>query len=100
VAHSHADDSAFAQFPPVDVPLGYGQLGRPPVLVMAAGYSRMLFAVMIASRQAADLSRNYADARRPPASWTASPFRLPTAGQRAPRHSRVVGIGRAMRTSA
>lgn len=42
-------------FPPVDVPLGFGQLGRPPVLVMAAGYSRMLFAVMIASRQAADL---------------------------------------------
>jgi transposase len=42
-------------FPPVDIPLGLGQLGRPPVLVMAAGYSRMLFAVMIASRQAADL---------------------------------------------
>jgi transposase len=42
-------------FPPVDVPLGHGQVGRPPVLVMAAGYSRMLFAVMIASRQAADL---------------------------------------------
>jgi len=42
-------------FPPVDVPLGHGQVGRPPVLVMAAGYSRMLFAVMIPSRQAADL---------------------------------------------
>jgi hypothetical protein len=27
-------------FPPVDIPLGAGQLGRPPVLVMVAGYSR------------------------------------------------------------
>ena len=42
-------------FPPVQVPLGYGQVGAPPVLVMAAGYSRMLFAVMIPSRQAPDL---------------------------------------------
>jgi transposase len=42
-------------FPPVDIPLGHGQAGRPPVLVMAAGYSRMLFAVMIPSRQAPDL---------------------------------------------
>ena len=42
-------------FPPVDVPLGFGQVGRPPVLVMVAGYSRMIFAVMIPSRQAPDL---------------------------------------------
>jgi transposase len=42
-------------FPPVDVPLGFGQVGRPPVLVMVAGYSRMTFAAMIASRQAPDL---------------------------------------------
>jgi transposase len=42
-------------FPPVDIPLGHGQVGRPPVLVMASGYSRMLFAVMIPSRQASDL---------------------------------------------
>lgn len=42
-------------FPPVDVPLGFGQVGRPPVLVMAAGYSRMLFAVMIPTRQGPDL---------------------------------------------
>ena len=42
-------------FPPVDVPLGFGQAGRPPVLVMVAGYSRMIFATMIPSRQAADL---------------------------------------------
>ena len=42
-------------FPPVDIPLGFGQVARPPVLVMAAGHSRMLFAVMIASRAAPDL---------------------------------------------
>jgi hypothetical protein len=24
-------------FPPVDVPLGFGQVGRPPVLVMVRG---------------------------------------------------------------
>jgi transposase len=42
-------------FPPVDVPLGFGQTGRPPVLVMVAGYSRWINAVMIASRQAPDL---------------------------------------------
>ena len=27
-------------FPPVDIPLGFGQVGRPPVLVMVCGYSR------------------------------------------------------------
>ena len=42
-------------FPPVDVPLGFGQAGRPPVLVMVAGHSRVMTAVMIASRQAPDL---------------------------------------------
>jgi transposase len=42
-------------FPPVDVPLGAGQVGRPPVLVMVSGYSRMTFAVMIPSRQGPDL---------------------------------------------
>ena len=42
-------------FPPVDVPLGHGQVGRPPVLVMVAGYSRMIFATMICSRQSPDL---------------------------------------------
>ncbi|MHB8274557.1 MAG: hypothetical protein ACYDC9_07325 [Dermatophilaceae bacterium] len=43
-------------FPPVDMPLGFGgQVGRPPVTVMVAGYSRMIFATMIASRQAPDL---------------------------------------------
>jgi transposase len=42
-------------FPPVDVPLGAGQAGRPPVLVMVAGYSRVMTARMIPSRQSADL---------------------------------------------
>lgn len=42
-------------FPPADVPLGFGQVGRPPVLVMVSGYSRWLSAVMIPSRQSADL---------------------------------------------
>jgi len=42
-------------FPPVAVPLGHGQFGRPPVLVMVVGYSRLIAAVMLPSRQAPDL---------------------------------------------
>ncbi|WP_112248793.1 IS21 family transposase [Kribbella monticola] len=42
-------------FPPVDVPLGFGHVGRPPVLVMVSGYSRMMTARMLPSRQSADL---------------------------------------------
>jgi transposase len=42
-------------FPPADVPLGAAQVGSPPVLVMVAGYSRMLFATMLPTRQAPDL---------------------------------------------
>ncbi|WP_189244238.1 IS21 family transposase [Planobispora rosea] len=42
-------------FPAVDVPLGFGQTGRPPVLVMVSGYSRMIGAVMLPSRRAPDL---------------------------------------------
>lgn len=42
-------------FPPVDIPLGAGQVGRPPVLVMVAGYSRWMSAVLLPSRQAPDL---------------------------------------------
>ncbi|MEU6261877.1 IS21 family transposase [Saccharopolyspora shandongensis] len=42
-------------FPPVDIPLGFGQFGRPPVLVMVSGYSRMITAMMLPSRQSADL---------------------------------------------
>jgi transposase len=42
-------------FPPADVPLGFGQTGRPPVLVMVSGYSRWMTARMLPSRSAADL---------------------------------------------
>ncbi len=42
-------------FPPVDVPLGFGHVGRPPVLVMVSGYSRILAARMLPSRQSPDL---------------------------------------------
>ncbi len=42
-------------FPPSDIPLGFGQVGRPPVLVMVAGYSRWITARMLPSRSAADL---------------------------------------------
>jgi transposase len=46
-------------FPPAPVPLGYGQVGVgksvPPVLVLTAGYSRFLAAVMIPTRTAEDL---------------------------------------------
>lgn len=42
-------------FPPASVPLGAGQEGSPPVLVMTSGYSRMRWAVMIPSRTAPDV---------------------------------------------
>lgn len=42
-------------FPPADVPLGYGQVGRPPVLVMVCAYSRWISAMMLPSRQGPDL---------------------------------------------
>jgi transposase len=42
-------------FPPADIPLGHGQQRRPPVLVMVCGYSRVIAAVMLPSRQSADL---------------------------------------------
>ena len=42
-------------FPPADIPLGHGQVDSPPVLVMTAGYSRVLDAVMIPTRTAEDL---------------------------------------------
>jgi transposase len=42
-------------FPPADIPLGSGQSGRPPVLVMVSGYSRFLLARMLPSRQGPDL---------------------------------------------
>lgn len=42
-------------FPPADIPLGAGQSGSPPVLVMVLGYSRWLTARMLPTRQAPDL---------------------------------------------
>jgi transposase len=42
-------------FPPVDVPLGQGQVGRPPVIVGVSGYSRWIVGRMIPSRQAHDI---------------------------------------------
>jgi transposase len=42
-------------FPPADVPLGHGEVGRPPVIVGVSGYSRWLVARMVPSRQAHDV---------------------------------------------
>lgn len=42
-------------FPPVDIPLGYGQAASPPVLVVVSGYSRVIAARLLPSRQAGDL---------------------------------------------
>jgi transposase len=42
-------------FPPVQIPVGHGQTGKLPVLVMVAGYSRVTAARMLPSRQAPDL---------------------------------------------
>jgi transposase len=42
-------------FPPVDIPLGCDQFGRLPVLVMVTGYSRVITAMMLPSRQSPDL---------------------------------------------
>jgi len=42
-------------FPPVDIPFGFDQHGRPPVLVGVSGYSRWLVARMIPSREAHDI---------------------------------------------
>jgi transposase len=42
-------------FPPAEIPLGFGQTGCPPVLVMVSGYSRWIMARMLPSKAAADL---------------------------------------------
>ena len=45
-------------FPPITLPVGYGQTRRPtqlPVLTMVTGYSRWLSALLIPTRTAADL---------------------------------------------
>jgi transposase len=42
-------------FPPVRIPLGHGQSGTPPVLVMVPSFSRFITARMIPTRTTADL---------------------------------------------
>jgi transposase len=42
-------------FPAVDIPLGFDQTGRPPVIVGVSGYSRLLAARLIPSREAHDV---------------------------------------------
>jgi hypothetical protein len=45
-------------FPPIDVPVGCGQVRKPtqlPVLTMVTGYSRWLSAVLLPTRSAPDL---------------------------------------------
>lgn len=42
-------------FPPAKVPLGAGQSGSPPVLVMVASYSRFIAGRMLPTRHTADL---------------------------------------------
>ncbi|MGH3847861.1 MAG: IS21 family transposase, partial [Pseudonocardiaceae bacterium] len=42
-------------FPPASIPVGFGHLDSPPVLVKVSGYSRMIFARMVPTRQAEDL---------------------------------------------
>lgn len=42
-------------FPPTSIPLGAGQVGTPPVLVIVASYSRFLTARMLPSRTSEDL---------------------------------------------
>ncbi|MFF4506615.1 hypothetical protein [Streptomyces sp. NPDC001401] len=56
--------------------MGLGQTGRPPVLVMVAGYSRVITARMLPSRQAADLVSGHWDLL---SGWTAvnSPVLIP-----------------------
>jgi hypothetical protein len=42
-------------FPPATVPVGHGQTGSPPVLVMVASFSRFITGAMLPSRQTPDL---------------------------------------------
>ncbi len=42
-------------FPPVKIPLGGGQYGSPPVLVIVASYARFITAMMLPSRTTGDL---------------------------------------------
>jgi transposase len=60
-------------FPPVDIPLGAGQVGRPPVPVMVSGYSRIMTARMLPSRQSPDLLAGHWDLL---SGWGAAPRAL------------------------
>ena len=42
-------------FPPADIPLETGEVARPPVIVGITGYSRVMVAEMIPSREAHDI---------------------------------------------
>ena len=42
-------------FPEAEIPLGWGQVGTPPVLVLTSGFSRLITAMMIPSRRTGDL---------------------------------------------
>ena len=60
-------------FPPVDIPVGFGQVARLPVLTMTSGYSRLPAALMIPSRQVEDLISGHGDIFT---SWQAVPRTL------------------------
>ena len=47
--------------PPVEIPIGFGQVARLPVLTMTSGYSRLSAAVMIPSHQVQDLISGHWD---------------------------------------
>jgi len=42
-------------FPPVSIPLGYGQTGSPPVLVMVSSFARYAAGIMLPTRTTGDL---------------------------------------------
>lgn len=64
-------------FPEADIPLGYGQSGRPPVLVMVSGYSRVIAARMLPSRTTGDLIDGHTkSARSQQASTSRPPLRF------------------------
>ena len=42
-------------FPPAPIPLGFGQVGSPPVLVIVASFSRFVTAAMLPTRTTPDL---------------------------------------------
>lgn len=68
------------RFPPVDIPVGFGQVARLPVLTMTSGYSRLPAALMIPSRQVQDLISGHWDIFT---SWQAVPKTLVWDGEAA-----------------